>query len=122
LLPDIIEQLDQDVVKLGNLLPRRDYIYVDDVANAILHLMDESVPSAAYNVGCEEAHSAQDVVDTIGECLGRTLRIDSVPERQRAGDRPVLQSNCAKLRGHGWYPRYDLRTALDATLKFYGKI
>jgi len=120
LVPDIIDQLENDRLQLGNLLPKRDYIFVDDVASGLVRLMDEDAPSGAYNIGSGEAYSASDVVDSIGRALGRALQVDSVPERQRAGDRPVLRSDCSKLQRLGWAPRYGLDEALAATLRSYG--
>jgi nucleoside-diphosphate-sugar epimerase len=67
------------------------------------------------------SYSTTEVVESIGRTLGRKLRIHSVAERQRAGDRPVLQSDCTKLKKHGWLPKFDLDEALAETLKFYGK-
>src|SRR5690606_12348210 len=107
-------------LQLGNLLPRRDYIFVDDVAAGLVRLMDDDVPSGAYNIGSGKAYSASEVVDSIGRALGRALQVNSVPERQRSGDRPVLQSDCRKLQRYGWAPRYSLDEALAATLKSYG--
>lgn len=121
LVPDIIDQLDGDVLELGNLVPKRDYIYVDDVAAALIRLMDSDVPDGNYNVGTGLCYSATEVVDTIADVLGRKLTIDSVPERQRAGDRPVLQSDSSKLQKHGWSPEYDLRRGLEETLNFYSR-
>jgi len=119
-VPDIIDQLENDRLQLGNLLPKRDYIFVDDVASGLVRLMDEDAPSGAYNIGSGEAYSASDVVDSIGRALGRALQVDSVPERQRVGDRPVLRSDCSKLQRLGWAPRYGLDEALAATLRSYG--
>lgn len=121
LVPDIIEQLDNDALELGNLIPRRDYIFVDDVASGLVRLLDTDVPSGAYNVGCGVTYSVPEVVASMGRALGRELRINSVPERQRAGDRPILQSDCTKLRQYGWSPRCNLDEALVDTLRFYGK-
>lgn len=122
LVPDIIEQLDGDVLQLGNLIPRRDYIYVDDVASGLLRLMAVDVPPGPYNIGSGIAYSTSEIVEAMARALGRELQINSVPSRQRAGDRPVLQSNCSKLQQYGWSPKFDLLQALEETLRSYGRI
>jgi UDP-glucose 4-epimerase len=121
LVPDIIDQLDGDILQLGNLIPRRDYIYVDDIASGLLRLMAVDVPSGPYNIGSGVAYSTSEVVESISRALGRELQISSVPERQRTGDRPVLQSDCSKLRKYGWSPQFDLVKALAETLRAYGR-
>jgi UDP-glucose 4-epimerase len=120
LVPDIIRQLQGNTLQLGNLSPRRDYIFVDDVASGLLRLLDDDVPSGAYNVGNGRAYSTTEVVESIGRALGRKLEIDPAPLCPRACDRPVLQSDCSKLRRYGWAPKYSLDDALAATLKSYG--
>lgn len=122
LLPDIIEQLDDDTLELGNLVPRRDYIYVDDVAAGLVALMDVNLPSGPFNVGCGTAYTATEIVDAIGRALGRKLQVNSVPERQRAGDRPVLQSDCSRLKELGWAPQFTLDEGIECILRHYGKL
>ncbi len=124
LLPDIIDQLGSETqaVKLGNLVPKRDYVFVDDVADGIGHLLDPKIPSGPYNLGTGVAYSPVEIVAAISELLGRELRIDSVPERQRGGDRPYLISDCSKLRTAGWAPAHSLSQGLEKTLRSYAKL
>lgn len=121
LLPDIIEQLPNGKhLKLGNLMPRRDYIYVDDVADGLVQMLESTATTGSFNIGTGFAHSAEDMVNTIGEIIGSSLSIDSTPERQRAGDRPFLCADNARLTELGWICRHDFRQGLENTLAFYG--
>jgi UDP-glucose 4-epimerase len=120
LLPDIIEQLSASDgrLELGNLLPTRDYIYVDDVSDALVRLL-ESDARGSINVGTGAAYSAQEMVAEIEAILGRSLEVVSVPERQRLGDRPVLLADNSRLRELGWQPAGDFRESLRRTLAAY---
>lgn len=123
LLPDIIDQLPLDgSLQLGNLVPKRDYIHADDVADGLIALLESGDEGGDFNIGTGETYSAGDLVATIAEILGTTIEIDSVPERQRAGDRPNLRADAARLGGLGWKCRFDLREALTDTLRSYGKL
>lgn len=123
LLPDIIDQLPGSKhLRLGNLMPKRDYIYVDDVADGLISMLESTVTSGSFNIGTGSAYSAEDMVNTIGEIFGSPLSIDSTPERQRAGDRPYLSADNTRLTELGWKCRHDFRQALESTLAFYGLI
>lgn len=121
LLPEIIEQLSagNGRLELGNLVPTRDYIYVDDVSDALVRLLESDV-RGTVNVGTGAAFSARQMVDEIGAILGRELVVASVPERQRAGDRPALLADNTRLRELGWQPEGDFRESLRKTLAAYG--
>jgi UDP-glucose 4-epimerase len=120
LLPDIFEQLPNGSnIKLGNLLPQRDYIYTDDIAEGIITMLQADVSYESINVGTGSAYSAQEVVDQIAEVLGSNITIDSVADRQRAGDRPFLCADNSRLRQLGWNCADDLHSSLKKTLDFY---
>jgi UDP-glucose 4-epimerase len=120
LLPDIIEQLTvtDGRLELGNLLPTRDYIYVDDVSDGLVRLLESDV-RGSVNVGTGAAYSAREMVGEIEVILGRSLEVVSVPERQRLGDRPVLLADNSLLRELGWQPAGDFRESLRKTLAAY---
>ena len=123
LLPDILEQLPTSgTLQLGNLVPKRDYIHADDVASAVTAIMNSDLISGSVNIGSGKSFSAKEIVDAIGAVLDKQLSIDSVPERQRAGDRPNLCSDNSKLVGLGWKPKHDLHSALRSTLEYYDKL
>ena len=123
LVPDILDQLpNTSCLKLGNLVPKRDYIFTDDVADGIIALLRSDVESASINIGSGVAYSADEMVTLISEITNSNLTIDSVPERQRAGDRPYLCANNDRLQQLEWKCAHDLRMTLAKTLEFHGLI
>ncbi len=123
LLPEIIEQLsgENTQLKLGNLIPTRDYIYVDDVSDALVMLMESEI-RGSVNVGTGESYSAREMVEELGAILGRDLDVASVPEKQRHGDRPALLANNSRLTELGWRPTGGFRESLRKTLAAYGLV
>ena len=123
LLPDILDQLPiSGSLQLGNLVPKRDYIFADDIADGIITLLQSDTATGSINIGSGESFSAGELVEVIGEITNSTIQIDSIPERQRAGDRPNLCAKNARLRALGWNCKHDLRKSLTTTLQYYGKL
>jgi UDP-glucose 4-epimerase len=117
-LPEIVDQLRSgaDVVRLGALNTRRDYVNASDVASALAGLLDDH-PSgvSVYNVGTGRAVSVQEIVDACGAALGRPVRIDQDATRLRKVDRQELLADSTALRRQtGWTPEWSLeRTLVD---------
>lgn len=124
LLPDIIDQLQQGntVISLGNLAPRRDYIYVDDISDAITALLGSGVQMGTFNIGSGYSYSASEIIDVISDVTGSKLKARSISSRQREVDRPNLISDSKKLRNLGWKCRYNIREAIEKTLVYYNII
>ena len=125
LVPDILKQLAAGAssIRLGNLSPKRDYIHVQDVAEA-LHALGEtdSGPGlSVYNVGSGIEHSVEEVARTCVEIAGSNATVVSDPDRCRRVDRPNQLADIGKLRQHaGWAPRRTLREALADAWKETG--
>lgn len=122
LIPAIVAQLaaGNRQIKLGNLSPRRDYIHVRDVAEALFALgaMEMQQPFDIFNVGTGVEHSVQELVDLFADVVGEPLEVLSTPEFQRKVDRPTQQADPAKLlRTTDWNPKRTLKQALGEIWK-----
>ena len=119
LIPSIIRQARiGEILQLGNLQTRRDYIYVEDVVDAMLMLIDSKRDDqeemvGIFNVGTGVEHSAQEVVKTLEMITNKQYALLSAPELERKSDRMHLLANSSKLRRQlGWAPTYDLEQGL----------
>lgn len=123
LLPHIIQTLKQGAreLTLGNLHPKRDYIYVEDVAEGFYRLGNSSEVQGVFNLGTGIEYSVQEVVDILGELLGETLRVVQDPTRMRRVDKPHQRADILKLEQTlGWRPRVSLREGLTRWLRHEG--
>jgi UDP-glucose 4-epimerase len=99
----------------------RDYIHVDDLAQAHIlaleHLMVGRA-SAQFNVGTGTGHSVMETIHAVEEVTGRKVPYQVGP--RRAGDPPSLVAAADKLRATlGWEPKYtDLRTIVAHAWNF----
>jgi len=122
LIPAITAQLvaGNRSIKLGNLSPRRDYIHVEDVADA-LYLMGKmklQEPFDIFNVGSGSECSVRELVELFSDVIGELLEVIPVPELQRKVDRPTQLADATKLRlAASWQPERNLRQALDEIWK-----
>lgn len=74
----------------------RDYIHVEDLAEAHLLALEAATPGVARftNIGTGHGHSVQDVVRTAGKVVGKEVPADLAD--RRPGDPPTLLANPAK--------------------------
>jgi UDP-glucose-4-epimerase GalE len=94
----------------------RDYIHVDDLAEAHLLALETIVPGEgrAFNVGTGTGHSVQQVIQTAEEITGKTIPVKYGP--RRAGDPPVLVASAEKIaRELGWKPQFPKLSGIIET-------
>jgi UDP-glucose 4-epimerase len=98
----------------------RDYIHVDDLANAHMLAMKhlfQGGESNVYNLGYGHGYTVREVVDKAREVTGVDFTVEETG--RRAGDSPSLVADSSKLKRElGWQPRYDdldyiIKTAWD---------
>jgi UDP-glucose 4-epimerase len=119
-IPSLICQLKAGKsVRLGNLTSRRDYVFVDDVAEALLRLAQygSGGHSATVNVGSGQAYAGHDVVAALAGIAPALADVVPAvdPGRLRLVDRPVLLADptlAHKLLD--WTPRTSLLDGLRA--------
>jgi UDP-glucose 4-epimerase len=122
-LPEILEQLKAGAsqLRLGNLWPRRDFVYVTDVANALVELAGIEAKYDAFNVGSGHATSIGDAVALIAELAGRPIEIVADSERARPVERGCLHADIAKITAEtAWRPRQTFHDGMLMWLEAEG--
>lgn len=100
------------VLAVGNLAARRDFLHVDDGAEAYRLLVERGRPGEVYNLAGGEAPSIAEILDRLRSIAGVAVRIEVDPERVRPADLPLLCGDAGKLRALGWAPRRTVDDAL----------
>ncbi len=120
-IPTIITQaLAGDTLQLGALDPRRDLTYVDDTAAGFVAAATaDAAVGRTIQLGTNHDVSIGDLVDMVGDILGKELRVEHDPQRVRPAKSEVerLISDPA-LAGEllGWAPQVSLREGLARTI------
>jgi UDP-glucose 4-epimerase len=125
-LPEIIKQIKSGsrTLRLGNVQPKRDYIYVKDVAAAFIATATADFPQrpeagpVLVNLGSGRSYSVEELVRRLSEIIGEPIEIQVDPARVRKVDRPnLLSDNTRMQRLFAWSPRHDIHEALQETWK-----
>lgn len=108
-----------DVLKVGNLATRRDFVDVRDVVLAFDRLLTDGRPGEAYNIASGKSIAIWDIVNELIS-MSRLNGISIKPEyeRIRKNDVPdVFGDITAIIKAVGWQPQISLRESLDAMWK-----
>lgn len=92
----------------------RNYIYIDDLIEAVYILMQSDV-SEPVNIGTEEYISVKELVDIVCEIAEKNVKIKWVP-----GPVGVKSRNFSheKIYSLGWKPKYTIKEGLKITYKW----
>lgn len=98
-IPSILDQLGRgDRIELGNTSAKRDFIYVQDVADALVELALTSRPVSLVNLGTGRSYSIDWILRELQIQLNRTIRVSRDPNRLRPSDRPSLRADTTTLK------------------------
>jgi GDP-mannose 4,6-dehydratase len=123
----ITSMLKNGKVYLGAPKSIREYMYVDDHAEAYLHAMDKGVAGEAYNIGTGKGlrneELARKIADIIGYDSGK-IAVGAYPPgypiRPLASDQPYILLDSNKARQHlGWLEKVDLDEGLRRTIEYW---
>ena len=99
----------------------RDYIHVDDLAEAHLRALEKLQPGQGlkYNLGIGRGYSVREVIRTCEEETGRTIKVMEGP--RRPGDPPALVAAPNRaMQELGWQPKYnDLRSIVATAWRWH---
>jgi len=105
-------------VKLSPGDQRRDFLHIDDVAAAVLAVVETGI-TGPVNVGSGEARSVKEIAGMIAEVTGRPelLRFGALPYAE--GDPMLVVADNTRLRSIGWAPRCTLAEGLRQTVEWW---
>lgn len=120
LVPYIIQRLlsgESCLLSHGNQI--RDYLHVDDVANAFW-LIAKTGSEGSFNIGSGRPVTVAQVAEGIGELLQRRELLKFGARPAPDGDPNFVCANIHRLKSiTGWSPRYSLRTGLEQTVYWW---
>lgn len=118
LMPTLIRQLKESrVLQLGNIYDKRDYIYVKDVASAIVACIKNQQKLEHYecfNIGSGQANSVEDILKIMEELLGEKIEVQVDQSKLRGDETSIECSDCTKIKNiTDWKPQYTLKGAIE---------
>ena len=125
-LPALIRQIRRGckerlprVTNWGTGSPRREFLHVDDMADACLHLLEHYDGAEQVNVGTGRDSTIREIAALIADIVGfegETVWDDSKPDGT-----PQKLLDVSKLRDAGWTSQIGLREGLTSTVEWYRK-
>jgi GDP-L-fucose synthase len=101
----------------GTGTPRREFLHVDDLADAVVFLTENYSHEEHINIGTGEDVSIRDLARLVCDVVGFRGEIEF--DASKPDGTPLKCSDVSRLRGLGWSPTIDLRTGLESTYYWY---
>lgn len=123
-LPAMIRKFDdakknnaKEVILWGTGSPRREFLYVDDLANACLFLMNNYNDGEIINIGTGVDISILELANMVKECVGYEGKIVWDTSKPDGTFRKLL--DVSKIKSLGWNPKVELIDGIQKTYSWY---
>jgi GDP-L-fucose synthase len=101
---------EKELVVWGSGQPMREFLYVDDLADACVHLMEIDYDGPLVNVGTGTDVTIRELAETVMKTVGFDGRI--VFDASKPDGTPRKLLDVSRLKGLGWTARTDLTTGV----------
>jgi GDP-L-fucose synthase len=101
---------DAELVVWGSGTPRREFLYVDDLADACVHLMQQDYDGPLVNIGCGQDVTIRELAETVMDVVGCKAKITFDASKPDGTPRKLL--DVSRLAGLGWRASTELRDGI----------
>ena len=101
---------DEELAVWGSGTPRREFLYVDDLADACVHLMERAYDGPLVNIGSGEDLTIRELAETVMAAVGCKARI--VFDASKPDGTPRKLLDVSRLAALGWRARTPLREGI----------
>lgn len=108
---------EPSVTVWGSGKPLREFLNVDDLADACLYLMDHYKGDEFFNVGYGREITILELAELIGKVVGYEGK--TVMDPSKPDGTPRKLTDISKLKAMGWEPKIDLEEGLKKTYEWY---
>jgi GDP-L-fucose synthase len=107
----------QEVVIWGDGSPLREFLFVDDLAAAIIDLLETSPKDSLINIGSGEEVSIETLAELISKTIGYQGKFTFDSSRPNGTPRKLLDST--RMSKTGWKPRVNLSEGIGITYDWF---
>jgi len=98
----------------------RDYIHVEDLAQAHITAIDQTVPSGIYNLGTNTGYSNLEIVRAAAQITGVDIPVLHGPKRE--GDPAILTADAGKfMQVSSWQPKFVMTDIINHAWAWYNR-
>lgn len=107
----------KEMIVWGTGAPRREFLYVDDLADACVFLMQNGVREGMYNVGCGEDITIRDLAQKVMDAVG--FEGEVIFDASKPDGTPRKLLDVSRMSNLGWKPKLSLIDGLAKTYENY---
>ena len=111
------ERGDAEVVMWGTGTPRREFLHVDDLADAVVHLTGTYDGEDIVNIGVGDDIAIRDLAELVKDITGYQGTIVNDTSKPDGTPRKLL--DVSRLHGLGWQAKIPLREGIEATYRWF---
>jgi len=114
---DAVNRGYESVTIWGTGTPRREFLHVDDLADALVHLLDLKDAPDWVNVGTGRDLSIMELARMVAEVVGFKGKI--LTDLSRPDGTPIKCSDVSLLTSTGWQAKIELQDGLTSTFQAF---
>jgi GDP-L-fucose synthase len=125
-LPALIRKYHQAKAKgktvtlWGTGSPMREFLHVDDLARAVLHMLRLENPNhVLYNVGTGKDLSIQELSELIKEVIAPDTEVETEWDTTKPDGTPRKLLDIGRIEATGWQPQISLREGIEETYNWF---
>ena len=118
LIPKIISQVkNSNSIKLNDLEPRRDFVYISDLISAIISSINSNLEFDIINIGSGESYSIYEIIAVVKELLDKEDMPVITNNHRRKNEIMETKADITKAKKLlNWSPSYNLKMAISDML------
>ena len=111
------EHKKNELLIWGDGSPKREFLHVDDLADACVFLMINNYNGSLLNIGSNEELSIKSLALLIKDIIGYSGSLSFDTTKPNGMPRKLMDSSL--INNLGWEPKIKLKEGIEATYKFY---
>ena len=108
---------NSDVVLWGSGTPMREFLFVDDMAEAVVYALENELPEYLYNVGSGKDITIKELAETIQKVIGHQGQILWDAEKPDGTPRKLM--DISKMKDIGWQYSTELKEGIEKTYAWF---
>jgi len=106
-----------DVMLWGSGTPKREFLFVDDMAEAVLYALENNLPEYLYNIGTGKDIMIKELAETIQKVTGHQGNI--LCDSSKPDGTPRKLMDVSKMKEIGWQYSTELEDGIQKTYRWF---
>ena len=108
---------NSDVTLWGSGTPMREFLFVDDMAEAVVYALENKLPEYLYNVGSGKDITIRELAETIQKVIGHQGQI--IWDAEKPDGTPRKLMDVSKMKDVGWQYSTELKEGIEKTYTWF---